>query len=105
MKKCYNCDHYVACKTHCVSKNYVCKLWRGWHDLRKNPEDLPKCNGRYIVWRPNYYPHFGAATICYFDGSDAWHDSDGVDFTRMLNKDDVVAWREIEPFGSEENEK
>lgn len=66
-----------------------------WHDLRKNPEDLPRSNGKYLVWRPHFYDeNMGEITICYFDGTDTWHDSYGVDFTRVLNRGDISAWKD-----------
>lgn len=63
-------------------------------------EELPKCNGCYLVWRPHFFGgEIGMPAICYFDGQDTWHDSYGVDFTRILNKEDVVAWMELpEPY-------
>lgn len=63
-------------------------------------ERLPKCNGRYLVWRPHYYGgDRGGANVCYFDGQNTWHDADGVDFTRTLNKGDVIAWMPLpEPY-------
>lgn len=66
-------------------------------------ERLPKCNGRYLVWRPHYYGRDrGGANVCYFDGQNTWHDADGVDFTRTLNKGDVIAWMPLpEPYGEE----
>lgn len=56
-------------------------------------ERLPNCNGCYLVWRPHFFGgEIGMSAICYFDGQDTWHDSYGVDFTRILNKEDVIAW-------------
>lgn len=56
---------------------------------------LPNCNGCYIVWRPRFYPDKGMPSICYFDGSNTWHDSYGVDFTRTLAPDDVSHWKPL----------
>ncbi len=53
---------------------------------------LPNCNGCYLVWRPRFYTEKGMPSICYFDGQNAWHDSYGVDFTRVLAHDDVSHW-------------
>lgn len=59
-------------------------------------ERLPNCNGCYLVWRPHFFGgEIGMPAICYFDGQDSWHDSYGVDFTRILNKEDVLAWMEL----------
>lgn len=69
-------------------------------------ERLPKCNGCYLVWRPHYFGgEIGMPAICYFDGQDTWHDSYGVDFTRILNKNDVIAWMPLpEPYRGEVKE-
>ena len=63
-------------------------------------ERLPKCNGCYLVWRPHFFGgEIGMPAICYFDGQDTWHDSYGVDFTRILNEKDVIAWMPLpEPW-------
>lgn len=56
-------------------------------------ERLPNSNGCYLVWRPHFFGgEIGMPSICYFDGQNTWHDSYGVDFTRVLSSDDVVAW-------------
>ena len=56
-------------------------------------ERLPNCNGCYLVWRPHFFGgEIGMPSICYFDGSNTWHDSYGIDFERILHSDDVVAW-------------
>ena len=66
---------------------------------------LPKCNGCYLVWRPHFFGgEIGMPAICYFDGQDTWHDSYGVDFTRILNAKDVIAWMSLpEPYNSNIN--
>lgn len=56
-------------------------------------ERLPNCNGCYLVWRPHFFGgEIGMPSICYFDGSNTWHDSYGVDFERILHPDDVTHW-------------
>lgn len=56
-------------------------------------KELPKCNGCYLVFRPHFFGgEIGVPTVCYFDGQDTWHDSYGVNFEKILNKEDVVAW-------------
>lgn len=56
-------------------------------------ERLPNCNGCYLVWRPHFFGgEIGMPSICYFDGSNAWHDSYGVDFERILHPEDVSHW-------------
>ena len=63
-------------------------------------ERLPKNNGCYLVWRPHFFGgEIGMPAICYFDGQNTWHDSYGVDFERILNNDDVIAWMPLpEPW-------
>lgn len=63
-------------------------------------EKLPNCNGCYLVWRPHFFGgEIGMPAICYFDGQNTWHDSYGVDFTRILNEKDVIAWMPLpEPY-------
>lgn len=56
-------------------------------------ERLPNCNGCYLVWIPHFFGgEIGMPSICYFDGSNTWHDSYGVDFERILHPDDVTHW-------------
>lgn len=56
-------------------------------------ERLPNCNGCYLVWRPHFFGgKIGMPSICYFDGSNTWHDSYGVDFERTLRPEDVTHW-------------
>ena len=66
-------------------------------------EKLPKCNGCYLVWRPHFFGgEIGMPAICYFDGQDTWYYFYGVDFTRILNKSNVVAWQPLpEPYKEE----
>lgn len=54
---------------------------------------LPNCNGCYLVFRPHYYDEdHGAVTLCYFDGTDTWHDDDRVNFERILSPTDITHW-------------
>lgn len=56
-------------------------------------ERLPNCNGCYLVWRPHFFGgEVGMPSICYFDGSNTWHDSYGVDFERILHPEDITHW-------------
>lgn len=63
-------------------------------------ERLPKSNGCYLVWRPRFFGgEIGMPAICYFDGQNTWHDAYGVNFARVLNESDVVAWQPLpEPY-------
>lgn len=54
---------------------------------------MPNCNGCYLVFRPHYYDEdHGAVTLCYFDGTDTWHDDDRVNFERILSPTDITHW-------------
>lgn len=56
-------------------------------------ERLPNCNGCYLVWRPHFYGgEIGKPSICYFDGTNTWHDAYGVDFAMILHPEDVTHW-------------
>ena len=75
----------------------------GWISV---DDRLPNSNGCYIVWRPHFYPDFGMPAICYFDGTDTWYDSYGVDFSRTLCSNDITHWMPLpEPPEEDENEK
>lgn len=71
-----------------------------WHDLRKNPEDLPKDVGNsyvvcYKLWNELHYGIFGYRTSFDFKGVHfCSYDSEYGDAVI----DDAIAWREIEPF-------
>lgn len=64
----------------------------GWISIN---DRLPNCNGCYLVWRPRFYIDKGMPSICYFDGQNTWHDSYGVDFTRILKPEDVSHWKPL----------
>lgn len=56
-----------------------------WHDLRKNPEDLPENTGVYLVKRPTDRCTYCEYTVFVYN-------------TKLWIEQSVVAWREIEPF-------
>lgn len=64
-----------------------------WHDLRKNPEDLPKKHGEYIT-------NIG---LLYYDelcGRSFWHtpSCEACDYSDEVGADEVIAWCEIPKF-------
>lgn len=86
---------------------YICKHQA--EELRNIPkwipasERLPNCNGCYLVWRPHFFGgEIGMPSICYFDGTNTWHDSYGVDFTRILHPEDVTHWMQLPEPPNEE---
>ena len=67
-----------------------------WHDLRKNPDDLPKESGYYIVSRYSNYLRIKrhSQTLYFIKGKrNGWN-------TKM-DKTQIIAWCEIPKF--EEN--
>lgn len=68
-----------------------------WHDLRKNPDDLPEDNKQVLVSIKDGCIHR------------TWHDSHGWrnrnSKIRYYSYKSVLAWREIEEFESEEEDE
>lgn len=87
----------------------------GWHDLRKNPDDLPKQAGWYDCVLKNHeddeegYPSFeydeeygfGIRQNIFHPISLGFVD-DVFETMEDIGYEPVVAWREIEPFESED---
>lgn len=65
-----------------------------WHDLRKNPYDLPKYKGVSKPYEVIYDKNSGASCL---HGFEWWKDNEYWWTTSW----DVIAWREIEPFDEE----
>lgn len=67
-----------------------------WHDLRKNPEDLPNKCEMYIVYieHPTKEKEVGVGYYKNMHGYGGW-------IALIPNDGNVIAWKEIEPF--EEN--
>lgn len=59
-----------------------------WHDLKKNPNDLPKESDEYLVWKINGYGCKSRALIQYNSRRRFWC----VDC-----QNDVIAWCDIPP--------
>lgn len=84
-----------------------------WHDLRKNPEDLPVIHADWLLVIKENNPHFCTITDKLFIG-DNLYDANDVDINSLekgigkyygnvfLYANKVIAWREIEPFEEEE---
>lgn len=68
-----------------------------WHDLRKNPDDLPQ-RDMYCICRVNSEYYFPYRVLLYqpFDAEDSnkWIDRDD----GFIPNHFVIAWRELEPF-------
>lgn len=68
-----------------------------WHDLRKNPDDLPKNQNEVLclLWEDSYYIgyyHINSKMWCF----------DEFSLSEDENKDEVTAWCEIPKFEVEE---
>lgn len=87
--KCYSQDRCEQFSEPMMRDVLALLKEQGWISVK---DRLPNCNGCYLVWRPHFYTEKGMQSICYFDGQNTWHDSYGVDFTRMLAPDDVSHW-------------
>ena len=72
--------------------NYAMKEQKyRWHDLRKNPEDLPKEDGDYIVWYKPINPVYKGAKVMFYSVKTGW-------VAGKNRKGGIIAWRENEPF-------
>ena len=87
------CDYvrFAAVVEHCTNILTPLKE-QEWISVN---DRLPNCNGCYLVWRPHFYDDKGMPSICYFDGQNTWHDSYGVDFTRILKPEDISHWKPL----------
>lgn len=87
----------VAYRTFLKDMLEECEKYR-WHDLRKDPKDLPEKEGLYAVTVKydtesteigfGYYEHM-------YGYSSGWS-------ALMPNYGNVIAWKEIEPFEEDE---
>lgn len=81
------------------------------HDLRKNPEDLPKENENILFYTIHFDDenekrcwtgfYMGFSHGCNF----ANDDYEGYVTKGIYKKSEVIAWREIEPLEEEDNER
>ena len=92
-RECYGCPYsdFISLSKKLI-KN---QLKYRWHDLKKNPDDLPE-NGRLVetVYVPARLP---IHTINYAYG----HEYGGKGFNKRTDTI-VIAWREVEPFEEEQ---
>lgn len=66
-----------------------------WHDLRKNPDDLPKLFDEVLVCAVDSYGNKEYVISCKVE-QEPKEDSIVINGWSCLGK--VIAWREIEPF-------
>lgn len=94
-----------------------------WHDLRKEPDELPaECTPVLVTWvnhNPvSYYSDikdkpFSDAMGVYCEGKWWWWSSDCIDYLQEYGESkesdkidkyiEIIAWKEIEPFGGEDD--
>lgn len=60
-----------------------------WHDLRKNPDDLPYMDGDYLCFIDN--EPYSYCSVCEWDNPN-WYNYNGTE------SDNVIAWQYIEPL-------
>ena len=110
--------HCKKCISHCEKKCILveddCTTFKDgaefgynkaneWHDLRKNPDDLPKdCKGKlYLVdiysdSRLKFEYATYTPTVCFWNSE--WKRFEILELTvgsRIVNINDVIAWKEI----------
>lgn len=75
-----------------------------WHDIRKNPQDLPKNNIPVLALLEEYDGDTFFYDVIFFDaGDNAWiaYDQDYVTYNQKEDALKVMAWKPIEPFEEE----
>ena len=94
----YDKDGWILFRSEDISEAFLAGLNAGrpkWHDLRKDPNDLPKKDGMYL-----FYLYDKEDTLDYFcevlDISDT--DKDPYLETSLWDIEDVIAWCEIPKF-------
>ena len=71
-----------------------------WHDLRKNPEDLPDDFHNVLICINGFEGTPIGVSIAMHNGLRNLWGTESLSY----KDDEVIAWREIEPFESEESE-
>ena len=67
-----------------------------WHDLRKDPTDLPKFEGDYMCALLNSTHSSFILSLAIEDGLKYWQDCESTDWTN-----EVIAWCELPTFDKE----
>lgn len=78
-----------------------------WHDLRKNPYDLPVTDGKYeVVVRDEYGEDWIAMATwsgkVLLTGNKKGFGLRAEFYNMSFSTNEIIAWREIEPFEEEE---
>lgn len=102
MRTCKSCDHYVVCC--CVLDEAICDHYaEKWHDIRKNPNDLPEIDKRiiFIIKYPENESNYMTGNLyAAYDGS-MWFASDdheGYITPGAYKTEEVIAWKYIDKF-------
>lgn len=70
-----------------------------WHDLRKNPDDLPEIDESVLV--KVKYDSIVITKIAIISDDDAWYSNDGSCFLKSSKLYKVIAWMPIPEFKEE----
>lgn len=65
-----------------------------WHDLRKNPDDLPLVGYTVLAW----FDDGNAYTCVRYNDCWAYSEYDCLREVNEENDKNIIAWREIDPF-------
>lgn len=87
----------VAYKTFLKDMLEECNRYR-WHDLRKDPKDLPDKDGMYLVCII-YHSEEKAVGVSFYGIMYGYKSEWNM---LMPNDGKVIAWKEIEPFEEDE---
>lgn len=93
LSSCNGCLYwdYITLSKQLIKNQLKCK----WHDLRKNPDDLPEDNKEVLVTFRHYFSDVKETVILRHTEEGWWCD------LGLLNGK-AIAWREIEPFEGDE---
>lgn len=77
-----------------------------WHDLRKNPEDLPNNTRTVIIAYEGFEGKSGYKyyDVAFLGAGDLWYSAEVYNFEYHDEGFLVLAWREVEPFKGVEHE-
>lgn len=72
-----------------------------WHDLRKDPKDLPKKDGKYLIYTEALIPFGYNKSELFKNYYVQDYCSDKNMFANVIVNDYVIAWKNIEGFGND----
>lgn len=93
MKNCGNCDHEDVCGMTSLYET-GCEWWCGWHDLRKDPKDLPEDSGVFVVAY-----NFRGSDKVYTCNEHYYKET----YFHVPNEVTIIAWHEIPTFDNDDD--